>query len=426
MINIPLAIISWIYGYLLCKRWNSQTNNDTFALAKTCVAMSVPFVLTYHSLYYTDTGGMAFVLATLYHIRSRRYLSLCFAILAVLFRQNNIIWVAFAVLLDTAPIILSSFPRHVLFSWNVAPPRIMRLFREYFGFAALGIAFGLFVFYNRGIVVGAKTEHQPVFHVAQLAYLILFCGAYCLLDILIAVASPSFNNIEKTRNLTHQYWMPFYSLSFLTSAPSSRQRANAGGDGDSTTSYASSLSLMKIGGNLLFLTLTFFWLYYFSYSHPYLISDNRHISFYLWQRFLGKSPLLRAALAPVYIALGCLIYSRLVYPNVKPVVIRDDGTFTLELASANEENSAKFVRRNSYWFWCWLFCSALVLIPAQLLEFRYFAIPLALFLLRFPVSSTQGVFFMLLINLLLYGALSYLFLFKPFTAPDGSLGRFIW
>lgn len=34
--------------------------------------------------------------------------------------------------------------------------------------------------------------------------------------------------------------------------------------------------------------------------HPYLLADNRHYTFYLWNKFYGKYELARYAIAPVY------------------------------------------------------------------------------------------------------------------------------
>lgn len=48
----------------------------------------------------------------------------------------------------------------------------------------------------------------------------------------------------------------------------------------------------------------------YSLAHPFLLSDNRHYPFYVWQRLLSRV-YVRVALAPVYVFCGWLVTSRL-------------------------------------------------------------------------------------------------------------------
>lgn len=48
----------------------------------------------------------------------------------------------------------------------------------------------------------------------------------------------------------------------------------------------------------------------YSLDHPFLLSDNRHYPFYVWQRLLSRV-YVRAGLAPAYVYCGWLVASRL-------------------------------------------------------------------------------------------------------------------
>ena len=75
-----------------------------------------------------------------------------------------------------------------------------------------------------------------------------------------------------------------------------------------------------------------------------------------------------------------------------------------------------------------LFASiALVLVPTPLLEFRYFIVPfLLVLLLSRPPPSPWHSLVNVLVNLAVNAATVYIFVFKPFTWPDGSVARFLW
>jgi hypothetical protein len=90
---------------------------------------------------------------------------------------------------------------------------------------------------------------------------------------------------------------------------------------------------------------------------------------------------------------------------------------------------------------CFAGCVCLNLIPLPLIEFRYFIIPfLILNLLIYTPNKKQlekkktpvdtEMFSATLINILIYSVVNvltyYMFLYRPFTAPDGSEARLMW
>lgn len=131
-------------------------------------------------------------------------------------------------------------------------------------------------------------------------------------------------------------------------------------------------------------------------AHPYLLADNRHYTFYLWKNLLGPSPALRLALAPAY------------------------GAAAHELSSRLSRNGGPLLAAG------FLACCAAALLPAGLLEFRYFTVPALLFAVhvrppQWRASAAQALAFAA-VNA---GTLHVL-CERPFEWVDGSVARFMW
>eukprot|EP00743_Colponemidia_sp_Colp-15_P007020 GILK01007576.1.p1 GENE.GILK01007576.1~~GILK01007576.1.p1 ORF type:complete len:476 (-),score=56.38 GILK01007576.1:150-1526(-) len=147
----------------------------------------------------------------------------------------------------------------------------------------------------------------------------------------------------------------------------------------------------------------------FSYAHPFLLADNRHYPFYVWKNIMRRHPIVPYALAPVYL---------------------------FSMWSINRSLAEK---TSLLWRIAFFACVAIVLVPAHLLEFRYFIVPFLLLHLNvgpscFLLSGQPPLASRSLLN---YGihllgfiavnvATIFLFLFKPFIGPDGNTARFMW
>ncbi|CAN0376405.1 unnamed protein product [Discosporangium mesarthrocarpum] len=137
----------------------------------------------------------------------------------------------------------------------------------------------------------------------------------------------------------------------------------------------------------------FLWRY--SLAHPFLLSDNRHYTFYLWQRLL-RFPAARSALAPAYFYCAWLVCTRLRH------------------------------RKPPLWVLMYTVASALVLVPSPLLEPRYLTVPVLLAHLEAPergwTSLLGGAAVCVAVNAITVGV----FLARPFVWGDGSVARFMW
>jgi len=130
-------------------------------------------------------------------------------------------------------------------------------------------------------------------------------------------------------------------------------------------------------------------------AHPFLLSDNRHYTFYIWRRVFLFHRAVPYLLAPGYIACFWIWAVRLSSQNLLP---------TISL----------------------LVCTLLTLVPTPLLEPRYFIIPYLL--LRSQLETTlPGVG----LEFALYTAVNFgtmnMFLWRPFDGGWGQgMGRLMW
>jgi alpha-1,2-glucosyltransferase len=132
--------------------------------------------------------------------------------------------------------------------------------------------------------------------------------------------------------------------------------------------------------------------------HPFILADNRHYIFYLWKRIIGRSTWSRFYGIPIYTLSAWLSLASSPSDRLKTILL------TL--------------------------CTATVLIPAHLVEFRYYTIPWYLHVLRPGSILYDGGRSAKLITLAGYLALNavtmYVFLNKSFVWEDGSIARFMW
>lgn len=187
---------------------------------------------------------------------------------------------------------------------------------EYCGHLALIICFTAFVILNQGIVVGDRENHIPVLHSSQLLYLWLVLAFYL---------------------------------------PVSRQAIRSTG-----LALSAGATLILVGGIVISLELGYF-------EHPFLLSDNRHYTFYLWKYLFRPY---RLQLLPAYL-------------------------LSVLYVSSAHNDALKYC--------IWVLCSAASLVPAHLIEPRYFIQPLCMYLLVFPgqAPSRTRVWALLLLDLLL-------------------------
>lgn len=140
-----------------------------------------------------------------------------------------------------------------------------------------------------------------------------------------------------------------------------------------------------------------FSVHFFSVAHPYLLADNRHYPFYLWRKVIMAHWSIRYLLVPVY------MYSWLSIIHMLGKV------------------------RSKLWILAYLLATAAVLVPAPLIEFRYYTIPFYFLVLHCNIRDDQQWLFtgMLYVGVNIFTMM--MFLFRPFHWDhEPGIQRFIW
>ncbi|KAI9124776.1 hypothetical protein K1719_004103 [Acacia pycnantha] len=145
------------------------------------------------------------------------------------------------------------------------------------------------------------------------------------------------------------------------------------------------------------LTAGFASVHYFSAAHPYLLADNRHYPFYLWRKIIMAHWSIKYLLVPLY------IWSWL-------SIIHTLGQF-----------------HNKIWILAYFVAVAAVLVPAPLIEFRYYTIPF-FFLALHSNNNESGRWCLTgMVYICVNVFTLMMFLFRPFSWDhEPGIQRFIW
>ncbi|GAB4833806.1 hypothetical protein Ancab_032055 [Ancistrocladus abbreviatus] len=137
--------------------------------------------------------------------------------------------------------------------------------------------------------------------------------------------------------------------------------------------------------------------HFFSIAHPYLLADNRHYLFYLWRKVVKTHWSIKYLLVPLY------IYSWLSIVNI----------------------FGKACKR--IWVLAYFLACAAVLVPAPLIEFRYYTIPFYIFMLHSQIDEDRKHIFMAILYIAVNVFTLSMFLFRPFQWDhEPGMQRFIW
>ncbi|GAA5820405.1 hypothetical protein JCM11491_006884, partial [Sporobolomyces phaffii] len=354
------------------------------------VIAMMPVVGWWGWLYYTDLGSVATVLLSMRLSLARKYFaSSVIGATSLLFRQTNVIWIAFiagvAVVRELSSLEVTK-KRSQLYDPLLSEARWIDLILTPYSLVYLALhdvpallpvlaaylpvfaGFLAFVKLNGGIVLGDKSNHVATVHVPQIYYFVAFSAVF---------VSPHLLRVRYVKK----------SLASLC--------------GTTTRLLCSFTALAAMSWTIRNFTI----------AHPFLLADNRHFAFYLWRRILNVHPLARYALTPGYLFASRLLFEALIDAQTMRL-----STFLLFSIS-----------------------TALVLVPTPLLEPRYFLTPflfLRLYLAR-PASSTSTstpdrrstrrarVVLEAVLYVAVQAACVWLFLEKSFTwdvevGPDGK------
>lgn len=358
-------LLYWFLRKLHAPRSGSQQSFEFLLSALNLTTF--PLLFFFGFLYYTDIGATLMVLLG-YVLSTRRHHWGAATALAigVCFRQTSIVWVVFVAGTTGLQIIEPQFCTEQMcvhsrsvFTYLTALLKtffsnIPSLLAELWPYAAVVSGFLAFVVWNGSIVVGDKSHHQASFHLPQVLYYSVFACFFASGQLILN-------------------W-----------------RISLG--------FAKSLLRPKwVLAAFLLLTLQIPAIHFYTYTHPYLLADNRHYPFYIWKNVFKRHETVKYLLVPGY------------------------SLATLWIVYALRKTQTEL------WVLLYCVCCFVALVPQSLLEFRYFIIPYLLLRLHLP----QGTMLSLVAEFGLHTALNvvtmYLFLYRPFHWPDSAAEqRFMW
>ena len=327
-----------------------------------------PLLYFFAFLYYTDVGSTLFVLVTYYaSLRSSHATAALAGIIAILFRQTNIVWLGFCCLVA----VLGNLRKLGLVKNDDALHTqvwcaVTGCFKSFtstlfivFPYVGVLVGFVCFVVWNDGIVVGDRSSHQASLNLPQILYFVLFSMVFA-----------SFLVIN-------------YLLDLLSTVKSIWKR------------FSESVVVNLVCLIVLSVAMVAA-VHYFTYQHLYLISDNRHFTFYIWRKVFSCHPLAKYALVPVYLVSVLIMIRELSW------------------------------KRSTLWIAVFFACTAIVLVPQKLLEFRYFIVPYLLFRLNLRAST----WLQLIVEGLVYTAVNastiWIFLRRTHTQNGLPGQRIMW
>lgn len=361
---------------LICKLHQREKTRTTSRRILSALSLSTfPVLYFFNFLYYTDAGSTFFILFTyLMTLYGCHKVSALLGLCAVLFRQTNIIWVAFcagsvvAAKMDETwrveqtkrkdevkshvPLNFYGVKKVLLFTLEFGsnPAHLKSVLVLVWPYVLVALGFFLFVILNDGIVVGDRTSHEACLNFPQLFYFFSFSLFFAL-----PLTVCYYRVVRFLHSLKRQ---PFFFLVVTV------------------------------------LILLLVWK--FTFVHKYLLADNRHYPFYVWKKIFQRHELVQYLLVPAYVFAGWSFLDSIKY-------------------------------RSLFWILALLVCITAATVPQKLLEFRYFILPYLIYRLHMPLPSLPR----LIIEFLLYSVVNlatlYIFISKTFYWPDSSAKqRFMW
>ena len=333
-------------------------------------------------LYYTDTASTFFFLASWLAAIKRRYMiSGLLGTVSILMRQTNAVWVGFVAAwacIDMAKKIIQSHSA----AFSSAVQSSITRFESSLDIQIIAMVESLIKFPRMWFSLWPLVV--PL--VGFIAFVIQNRGI---------VVGDRENHTPVVHVMQVFYFYAFTAVSIAPILASDLIRyVNEAARRKKKLPYFVIFLLVMASGALAYLAARFTTL-----VHPFILADNRHYIFYLWRRvvqshfFYNYLLLPLCAIAPLALFSACTSY-RTLGPLLRVVIV---------------------------------ICTFVVLIPAHLVEFRYYTIPFFLhFFAAAGRASTNSMWLTTLAYLAVNTVTIYVFLFREFVWPDGSVARFMW
>ncbi|KAI9216013.1 DIE2/ALG10 family-domain-containing protein [Blastocladiella britannica] len=357
-----------------------------------------PIGAFFYVLYYTETASAVTVVAAYYLARRRWYwLGALVGFYSILIRQTNAIWLCFSagatlvarirhaearrLLIATARSASSSAtttlpawtlgtcPEYTLASWvtdhvaivtAVASRYRAKAVRVLAPTVAALVGAAVLARRNGGLLAGDKDNHTFSAHIVQVFYCVCVVAA-TVAPVAVTLPDLSAYVVFTLRKLRSRRGMAVMTTVFLA----------------------------------MFAAVAFT-----TYEHPFILADNRHLTFYIWKNVFRAQPLARYLLVPVYFAAGWFLYRRIGH---------DQG---------------------SLWISVYAVAVSLTLIPSPLVEFRYFVLPATIYRLHVIEPKRWKLFLESLLHIATIVVMGYVFTSSEWAfeaqSEPGVVKRFMW
>ncbi|KAF8905457.1 glucosyltransferase [Gymnopilus junonius] len=254
-------------------------------LPEAVVLSAFPIAWFFGFLYYTEVPSLLFVVCTVVAASQQyHWLAALLGLVSCTFRQTNIVWVLYGYAASQVmylrfrrsapgqpalqklhdPPALAAGPGDLLQAIITAPRILLDILPAFVPYTLVLAAFGAFVIWNEGIVLGDKANHIPSLHIPQLYYFVA-SATFFGWPVLISGRGGA-------PTLIREVWTRMFGNKWRT------------------------LVTIVVCG-VMSVTVKLFTIH-----HPFLLSDNRHYTFYVWRRIYLLHPLVPYLLVPVYIA----------------------------------------------------------------------------------------------------------------------------
>lgn len=322
--------------------------------------ISQPIEFTYYFFFYTDVWSTFFILVSfLYAIQKKIYLCILYGFLSFFMRQTNIIWLSFNVFMFL--VLQMENKKNTRSLKNDCFQVLKQIYLDKIKlipfFACLIFVLIIFCF-NKGITFGDKENHQFSFHIVQIFYCFTLINFFT--------------------------WPNWLSYQFVQK-------------------YIKQIFRNKLNFFIYILSLCFIKIIIdkFSIFHQFLISDNRHFTFYIYKRFLFSKKY-QIGIVPLY-----HFFTFTTYSNLK---------------------NSNLVHNSHLFIIVFFFAIFLTIVPSPLFEIRYYIIPLILYRINLqPQTFLRSFLEFLWLNSINVFTMS-VFLHHEFYWPNDPkvIQRIIW
>ncbi|XP_058449613.1 putative Dol-P-Glc:Glc(2)Man(9)GlcNAc(2)-PP-Dol alpha-1,2-glucosyltransferase [Malaya genurostris] len=374
-LRLTSAIASIVNAYFIfiIRRTVVGKQEDARVLLESISLAILPPLYFFSHLYYTDVLSVTMVLMMIYFsLKEKHNYGALLAFFAIMMRQTNIVWVGYILgwrALDLAMKLCLPNENHqyrlrdllttvqTLLGSRFMFVRVIKLiFSSYYGYILNILAFMAFLYWNGSIVVGDKSAHVAAIHLPQIFYFTLFFATFSGSELLTL--------LPRVLRLVRNRWY--------------------------ITAFGMALFAWIVQQNTI--------------VHPYLLADNRHYTFYVWNRFFGRWWFARYLPVPIYygivVSLAFLLFAQ---HNGRPPLIVSSLV--------------------------WIVATVASVALQQLIEVRYFILPFLVLRLVQPNvrPSRKLVAFEVAFNLTVNVVTFYIFFTKEFYWSDyREPQRLIW